>query len=504
MPRKGSSRPNKITSPTEALRTVAQGLRTASVRPNIHGYSPHDKQIRFHASQASIRGLFGGNRSGKTVSGGTEAVMRATGRHLFQHVPPPPTYGRVCAVDFKDGVEKVVKPEIARWIPPSDLINSSWEDSYNKELKTLTLENGSTIEFMSYEQETEKFAGTSRHWIWFDEEPPRDVYVECAMRLLDTRGCCWFTMTPLNGMNWIYDDVWLAAQTDPRIEVWSVDITDNPYLNQVEIELVLAGLKPHEREARAHGKFVEIGGLIYGPEVFSTKNILKPFLPPKEWMHVAGMDHGLANPTAWLWAAIDPLGRIVVYDEYYQSGKIVAYHAGRVHEINQNHDRIPDYYIGDPSIRNRDPLREASSVQIEYINHGIPIIPGNNDVKAGIDLVTNKFVGAGDPPNNVPYLYFTANCVEAIREHSRYRWDKWASRRANEEKNKKEEPVKKDDHTCDALRYLVASRPQQDTGTSIPENKLWEGSSEPVDAYSRSTDTRPLSHNGDYHMGEDW
>jgi len=69
------------------------------------------------------------------------------------------------------GIEKIILPELAKWIPPSDLIKQSWEESYNRGLRTLTLANGSFVEMMTYEMELEKFAGTSRHFIHFDEEP---------------------------------------------------------------------------------------------------------------------------------------------------------------------------------------------------------------------------------------------------------------------------------------------------------------------------------------------
>lgn len=481
---------------------MAQGLRVASVRPSIHGYVPHEKQVQFHSSQARIRALFGGNRSGKTVGGATEVVFRTTGSSPFARVKPPPVHWRVVAVDFKDGVEKIVKPEIARWMPPSALQHGSWEESYDKELRTLTLENNSTIEFMSYEQDTEKFAGTSRDGVWHDEEPPRAIFLENQMRLIDTGGLSIMTMTPLEGMTWVYDEIYLRAQVDPSVEVWEVDMTDNPHLNSVEIEAIMSGLTTEEREARAHGKFVQIGGLIY--KEFSHKNIVNPFIPPKDWLWVAALDHGLSNPTAWGWFAIAPDGRAVMFDEWYKSGHVVSFHAQKVHEINALHERQPDYYVGDPSIRNQDPIT-GTSVLIEYINHGIPIVLGNNDVKAGIDLVKSKIIGLGDPPNNYPLFYVTSNCVNTIKEHQRYRWAKWASRRANEEKNRKEEPVKKDDHTCDMVRYFFASRPQSEDGQTVPEKKIPEGASVPVDPYAVVTATVETENEpGDYHLGIDY
>jgi len=107
---------------------------------------------------------------------------------------------------------------------------------------------------------------------------------------------------------------------------------------------------------------------------------------PKSWMHFNGMDHGYNNPTCWLWAAVDPDGRIIVFDEHYASGMIVREHAKVVHARNAFWGRIPRYNVGDPSIRNKDPLT-GTSVHIEYAECGIPIILGNNDQKAGIQRV---------------------------------------------------------------------------------------------------------------------
>ena len=501
MPRKNSDR-SRVKTPNEAFRVVAQGLRTAALRPNINGYLPHEKQVEFHRSPATIRAMFGGNRSGKTVGGAAESVFRATGKHPYQPVKPPPVQGRVVAVDFLNGVDKIVKPEIARWLPPSELINGSWEDSYDKAHNVLTLDNGSTVEFMSYVQDTDTFAGTSRDFVWMDEEGPKEIYTENLLRIADCGGKLWLTMTPLEGMTWVYDDVFEAAQTDPKIAVFVVDMEDNPHLNHGEIDVILSGLDADEKEARKHGRFVQIGGLIY--KVLGPQNVLDPFIPPKEWMHVVGMDAGIRNPTAWLWAAIDPNGRIVVYDEYYDAGHTSEYHAARVKERNAQHDRVPSYYVGDPSIRNQDPIT-GTSLLIEYINHGIPIVLGNNDVRAGIDLVTSRLIGTGEPPNNQPFLYFTSNCEISLKEHRRYRWAKWATRKANEERDKKEEPVKKNDHTCDALRYIVASRPKLDEGESIPENFRPEGASMAVDPYDELVVESDDNHaQDDFHLGAEY
>jgi hypothetical protein len=271
------------------------------------------------------------------------------------------------------------------------------------------------------------------------------------------------TLTPVDGMSsWIYDELYLEAKEDTSIKVVTVGQEDNPYLNYVEAQALLSGLTKDEMEARKHGKFVQIGGLIY--KMFDpNKHVIDEINPPTDWLHVAGMDHGFNNPTAWLWAAIDKDGRVIVYDEYYVSGKIIRDHAQEIHRINNEHGRYPDYSVGDPSIRNIDPIT-GTSVLIEYMDYGVPILLGNNDQKAGINRVARYLTGT----NGVPQLFITRNCTNLIKELGRLRWAQWANKKIRADKNPKEEQHKKDDHAADALRYLISSRPELDTGSEIP------------------------------------
>jgi len=487
-------RKNRIRTDDEFKLRIVEGLRRAARSPNIHGYEPHDKQVIFHISPARGKLFIGGNRSGKTVGGAAEAVFRATGRHPYRAVEPPPTYGRVVAVDFVEGVEKIVKPEIARWLPPSDLLGGSWESAYDSRLRELTLNNGSKIEFMSYDQDLEKFAGTSRHWCWFDEEPPQDIWVECLMRLIDTGGDWWITMTPVEGMTWTYDDIYERSNPshekyDPNLLVVEVESAMNPHLNEGELEILLAGLDDDEKKARLRGQYVQRGGLIY-PNFNENIHLIDPINPKRlaqdQWLHFAMMDHGIRAPTVWLWAAIDREGRMIVYDEYHKAGEIIKVHAANVHAYNARHGVVPSYNVGDPSIRNKDPIT-GTSIQIEYVDHGIPIVLGNNDFPAGSNAVRSKFGGNGIKQS----LWITRNCPNLAWELKRYRFALWANKKMDREKNPKEEPNKKDDHCCDALRYGVASRPKVED-LSIPEGIQRPVGSGPVNPYGDRVDPDTL------------
>ncbi len=69
-------------------------------------YRPHDKQKLFHKSQASKRGLFGGNQSGKSYAGAMEIAMTVGKVHPWRANKSGRVFGRDCCVDF--GVMKSV------------------------------------------------------------------------------------------------------------------------------------------------------------------------------------------------------------------------------------------------------------------------------------------------------------------------------------------------------------------------------------------------------------
>jgi hypothetical protein len=176
-------------------------------------------------------------------------------------------------------------------------------------------------------------------------------------------------------------------------------------------------------------------------------------------MWVASLDHGFRNPTAWLWHAVNFEGRVITFREHYASGLVIAQHAEIVKKINGEYGKEPDYYVGDPSIKNKNPV-SGTSVWEEYAKFGVPIVLGNNDVQAGIIRTASYLKPVKDEHDNlVPFWLITENCDKTIWEIKRYRWASWAHKRTEQDHNVKEEPVKKDDHAMDSCRYFFMSRP---------------------------------------------
>lgn len=457
--------------PVHELKSLfVNSLRKAKIKPGLGSYKALPVQTRFHSSRAKGKMMMGGNRVGKTVGGAVESAMRLTGETSFideetgkiyerTDLPKPPVRGRGVAVDIDRGINLIMLPELKKWIPSKYLINNNWDDSYSKTHKILTLNNGSTMEFMSYEQDREKFQGTSRHFVWFDEEPPEEIFKECMARLIDTNGDWWITMTPLIEMSWTYTTLYepAVAGTLNSVEVFEGQLEDNTHIEMAAFDRLTQTFSDEEKETRKSGVYISHTGLVYGESFTRVRNVIPDIVQSSrfeilknDWSHFQMVDWGYNNPTAILFACYDADGRIIVYDEIYQNKKLVREQAEDWKNKRNELQIKSTYAVGDPSIASTDPLK-GSSVQSEFGENGIYIALGNNDVHAGIARVQAMF--------KEQQLFISQRCANLLSELMKYRWDRHLTK-ARDRKNKKEEPVKKDDHACDALRYGIMSRPR--------------------------------------------
>lgn len=440
---------------TSISKLFSAQLSMAAGRPTIYNYKPHPKQVRFHKSTKKIRLVIGGNRSGKTESGCAEDVYLMKGESPYRKVPPPPTRGRIVAPSLNEGIGQIIIPKLKKLLPPSLLINGSWEDSYYKTERLLTLENGSTCQMMSYEQELKKFEGASLHWVHMDEEPPFDIYNANLLRTLDTHGGVYICMTPEEGITWVNEKLYIPGLSGEAsgILVVIINTHDNPYLSAEDIQAVEENLDEEDRKARIEGKFVPLGGYVY-PFFDEKIHVYHDEIDPSklfDWQQYTSLDHGLNNPTCWLWHAVHPSGFMVTFDEMYVRNMTVSEIAAEYNDRNSRPGRrAPDYSVGDPSIRNRQ-ATDKLSIQRHYAMQGISIKLGNNDVAFGVDQVT-AYLKTGR-------RIITPNCTKLISETAKLRWKVYESAKKRHDNNPRPEIHKKNDHAPDSDRYFHAEMP---------------------------------------------
>ena len=461
-----------IASLEEAMKEMSDNLARLAYAPDINSYTPHAKQVKFHSSTKKTRLYIGGNRSGKTTGGIAEDIFWLTRKHPYVKTPDRPVAGRIVSVDFINGINKIIIPQLKQWLPPSQLRGGTWTTAYDAQERILNLENGSFVELMSYDQELDKFAGTSRDFIHYDEEPPESIYTECQARLIDRKGRSWITMTPVEGMTWIFDVLYEPGTTGSKlIDVVEVDMAENPHLDEEEVENYLGGLSEDERKARGQGKFVQMGGLVY--KIFHRdSHVIPPINPAKlkgpEYKWFMSLDHGFNNPTAVLWHAVDRQGRVVTFDEHYMSEKTIDFHSAVILDKDKSHGRMPDVRICDPALTQRNAVT-GTSIQTEYAIRGIGMALGNNDVLTGVAKV-NQYLEPGF--DGKPNWLITENCANLIREIQRLRWKTWASKKQQSQNNPYDQIHKKDDHACDSARYFFSFVPELKQSAPLPRAKV--------------------------------
>lgn len=445
---------------TEVFLRLGEGLQESVHAPNLYNYKASDKQEAFHKMQQKARLYIGGNRSGKSLGSTIEGIFYVTHTHPFRQTPEGPVRGRVVAVDFLNGVDKIILPLWKQWLPKKYLINGSWEDSYSRERHVLTLNNGSFVEFMSQDQDLDKFAGSSRHFIHFDEECPKSVWQECLARLVDTDGDWWMSQTPVQGMEWIFDDVYIPAKEGTKdIGIVEASMEDNPTLSQAAIDRYMESLSEEERLIRKNGQYIHLGGSVF-PEFSPITHCIPrgQFKPTSKHRIIRTMDSGYTNPTVWLWMAVDEDGTIVVFKEHYQAKWNVAQHAEVVNQITKKilDESGAELFLttGDPAIK-QTKEHTGTSILHEYSKHGIYIavdaIP--SDRRVGLEKIQQYM--KMNPKTGKPFLMFTDDCPQLIAELPKLKWKKHASVKVAEQKNKLEDIRDKDNHCYDALKYAM-------------------------------------------------
>lgn len=297
----------------------------------------------------------------------------------------------------------------------------------------------SVIGFKSCDQGREKFQGSSLDFVWFDEEPPRDIYEECRMRVFDRRGELFGTMTPLKGRTFLFDEIYMNGRQDPEVWYEFMEWADNPFLDKKEIARLGAALGERELESRRFGRFCVEEGLVY-PEFDERVHVISPFSVPFEWQDTISIDPGLNNPLSAHWYCTDFDGNVYIVAEHYEAKRDIDYHAAKIREISERIDWHTDgkgrLAALIDSAANQRTLASVKSVAELFYERGILVNANvNKDLFAGIARVKSYLIGEGGKPK----LYIFSGCVHLIREMKGYFWGEG------------DVPKKRDDHAMDDL-----------------------------------------------------
>jgi hypothetical protein len=248
--------------------------------------------------------------------------------------------------------------------------------------------------FFGHAQDPDSLESATAKAAWLDEAGQAKFragsWEAINRRLTIHQGRILITTTPYT-FNWLktklYDEWMRAGKSHPEIDVIRFDSTENPAFPKAEFDRARKSLPNWRFLMMFCGHFTRPAGQIY--DCFDTAIHAMPryFLPP-EWPRFCGMDFGLENTAAVLFAEEQdlqthvPTGRWIAYKEYWPAGGM---HGGK-REPREHIDAILEGERTHP--RTAGGSASEDDWREKFAKAGLAIqCPPVRDVEAGIDAV---------------------------------------------------------------------------------------------------------------------
>lgn len=428
----------------------------------------------YHDSQAKIRVLLGGNRSGKTYALCMELAAQFLGEspgniNILKHRLDSKRKNRLCTIDYPNNFIKVIWPYLTKFIP-SDRVCDVIKDQGR--VKSITNFHGGFLEFMQYEQAVTKMQGSARHCIGYDEEPPLAIRDENMMRLVDYNGEEMFSLTPVSEIDrpvlWIADALYYKAGRvvektidgitditnplgDSNIHCFFANIYDNIAIDKEAADRILSLYPDEERAVRERGHFMFLSGRIY--KNFTDAHLIQPFEWWKQDMTLfISIDTHPRTNTAVLFMAVDRYGTKYLVDEMFEPlndlDKFISIFKAKCHNVT------PELQIIEPAAFIPDPVT-GQCLAHTLMDRGLGIVrSAPKDLSNGI-IKTNDEFRLVDGKSKI---YVFQNLTRFRYEITHYVWGSWKKETAVT-KEQKQKPIDKDDHLMECLYRLVLLNP---------------------------------------------
>jgi phage terminase large subunit-like protein len=410
----------------------------------IDMYSPFTRSHRdFLLSSKKERVMLGGNSSAKSWTGAAFVTALALGKHPTITDIKVPNSGWLACEDFSLTKEGPVKA--------LTILGKNYIKDINVHDKEIHWINGSVTGIKSYESGWKKFQAAEKDYVWLDEEPPIDIYKECQMRTMRASGYILTTMTPLEGMTWMYET--LEEDGGQNIEVIQASLFDNYTLKPEDIERTIRDYSEEDYSARVEGNFTQMAGIIY-KEFKREFHVIKPFkLNREDFICFAGIDPHITTPTAVTFLNIHKSGMQFITDELFVAGTIpeIAQEIKKIEKKYRMGFRVMD------SAAKTDIRIYGCDIWSDFTKNGIASIlapKGDGSIGKGVSDIREKL--KINPKNNKPELMVFDNCKNTIRAFKSLTRERY---RDESKRGKKDKIAETKWHNHAALRYIYQLQP---------------------------------------------
>lgn len=337
---------------------------------------------------------------------------------------------------------------------------------YREAEKTLTLVNGSTIEFGYIDEHSvTRYQGIEYQIIMIDEitnhtEFEYDTLTACLrtdnptyqLRLLASGnpggvGHSWVRRI------WVQRDFRGTEDPDDYIFV-PARVTDNPALMQASPGYVrlLDNLPPGLRDAWRDGSWDVFAGQMFS-DWRQDVHVIEPFVAPEHWRRYVALDYGMDMLAAYL-IAVDEHDNAYVMRERYQGRDLapgaeglIASEAARVVQDMVGDDKV-HLYLAPPDLWQRKPETGRSVADIFRETAGINLTQVSNDRIAGWMAIHERLKVVPDEQGQPSArLRIFRGCDNLIRTLPQLQYDE---KKPNDAATEPHEIT----HAPDALRYF--------------------------------------------------
>jgi hypothetical protein len=472
-----------------------------------------------------------GNRNGKTANLIVKLLLRLIptdpdwtifAEHGIEWHPFRPDIHIGLASYEWNNHKKTLWPEILRWIPIAEC--GPYHPRFQGESKTpswkdnpiLPVECGNEVHMYAYNQDQAAYESEALDDAFWDEQPPEDRWDGMNERLRTNpsaqhnHGLTPHSIPgrPDTGAGSFVHKIHSGKDTKgylpSQIRKFALSLTDVPdwikteeskkeQIKQWITDPMAQGNMTRYREGRArvYGEFIETSGLVY-PEWDIRFHWIEPFEVPRGATLFRYIDHGRTKPCAALFGFVHPSicekeSVLVLYMEYYASGRVISENArgiiemsgnsvvehGRYNDKGRSYPAMKELCLGSSFLRTKmdkrslnRPLEEQSmTIGQMYRVHGLRVQPATAArIENTIDA-PKQWLSVDHKRNHPirPMKGFTKVLVFNTLVNFREEIEGYIERPArgkNASPTAFDSPRPKDDHLLDCFRYMIADDPR--------------------------------------------
>ena len=474
-------------------------------------------QDRFQKSRAKIQLYGGGFANGKTANVCIKAIELAKNYPGCNALLARSTYPKL---------NDTLRKEFLKWCPP-DWIQSFPKSANGSNTCTLTNGSTINFRYIAQQGKNANDATTSNllsatyDFVAVDQiEDPEIVHKDLLDLLGRLRGMTvyqgddptmpktgprWVLITCNPTRNWVYRELVkplhdlkrgivnerLMCETNqdgkmmldedklpsPIIELFEGSTYENKEnLEPDFIKTLEASYHGQMRDRFLLGEWASYEGLVY-PDFSETTHVLSHHTIKEYYKklvasganitYLEGYDYGLAVPYCYICGFVDDLGNVFLMDGGYEKEVSLDTQILKIKECRIEYNITSDNHVlADPDIFRRKGSGKKTvgrSIADMFLEDGIYATRGNNDISNGIVKVSQYLIPQRNHQNpitgvfNSPYIYVSDKLEFVINEFTGYYWKR------DPKGDILDQPVDKDDHAMDTIKYMLSHRPSVST-----------------------------------------